>query len=638
MTPTIVNVMGGVAPKLEVLTYIQSIISMAIIPIYSWFTFNTWAGEKFEVVMNNPPRHFTTFSRYVWYAFLYVMVVELVYILLLIVPGLVEVLINTFDLPITVDQNQTGQNGNYPLYLLVALIVVVPNTPGLRRAERWLRQKLHVQAFIPAEAEALMNQFMMHPARFEPDTETTKKVMDVIGQDIPQAQNIARPDRRLRHRWFKMSYLYLQLNGSKQDPKFLQFFDLCGPIPKNCEKEYEKLQIDIRSYYITKQQIGENPSERDKKYLEDKKEDISARLDRLLEKAFRLIACGVLATQKTHQGRIDAFRYFGLNPDFSEGPQVYVDIILGCVFLTTMLTFATTYAFHLIAPETIKDMTTVISWTVIMIFLMGTSIISAVFLYRRLSIRRRTGLPNGNSTFVFGQRTDISIGAAVGYLAGFAIIMFYILNFSPNDIESPTTMALKIWPWPMIPATTAGFIIYYLYSLGVHRRRLAEGLIQGAAMGVMAALSYAISSGLQGNPINLLFLAYCSMVCSLTGFAIGWTFPEEYRRRRNSDKARNNRRHQPRIALSTKGTLIVGDQKIPCETINMSIDGAKLATDCPKEVGTDVLFNIRDIGTIRAVVKRKEDEKTFLQLFPNEKIACRLASYLGIEGFAPAPA
>jgi hypothetical protein len=435
-----------------------------------------------------------------------------------------------------------------------------------------------------------------------------------------------------------MSYLYLQLNGSKQDPKFLQFFDLCGPTPKDCEKEYEKLQLDIRSYYIAKQQIGEAPSSRDKNYLDDKREDISTRLDLLLEKAFRLIACGVLATQKTHQGRIDKFRYFGLNPDFSEGPQVYVDIILGCVFLTTMLTFATTYLFHLIAPDIIKDMTTVISWTVIMIFLMGTSIVSAVLLYRRLSIKRRTGLTTGNSTFIFGPRTDISIGAAVGYLAGFAIIMFYIFKFSPETVGSPMTMALKIWPWPLIPATTAGFIIYYLYSLGVHRRRLAEGAIQGAAMGVVAALAYAVSSGLQGNDMNLLFLAYCSIVCSLTGFAIGWTFPEEYRRRRNRDKAKNNRRHQPRIALSTKGTLIAGDLKFPCETLNMSMDGAKLATDCPQEVGTDVLFNIRDIGTVKAVVKRKEDEKTFLQLFPDEKIAYRLASYLGIKNWTPAHA
>lgn len=634
MTPTITHVLGGAAPGLKVLSSLPAILSMAIIPFYSWFNFNTWTGEEFKLAMNNPPRHYTTFSRYVWYAFLYTMVLELVYILFLVVPGFIGVVIEALDLPIQVVAAHIHDEGKFPLYLLVILLVVAPNTPGLRKAERWMRSKLHREAFIPAEAEALMNQFVMHPARFEPNPDTTKVVMEAIGGDIPETRNITRPDKRLRHRWFKMSYLYHQLNGSKQDPKFLQFYDLCGPTPENCDKEYRKLQLDLRSYHTTQHQNGKNPSRSDRKYLEDKKKDISARLDQLLEKAFRLIACGVLATQKTHHARMDKFRYFGLNPDYTEGPQVYVDIILSCVFLTTVLTFMTTYLFHLIDPLVIEDMTTVISWTVVMIFLMGTSITSAVCLYRRLSIKRRTGLHAGNSTFVFGPRTDISIGAGAGYWAGFAIIMVYVIHFSPNQFTSLTEMAFRVWPWPMIPATTAGFIIYYLYSLEVHRKRLVEGCIQGTAMAAVAVLAYAISSGLQKNDINILFLSYCAIVCGLTGFAIGWTFPEEYRRRRKKDTAKSNRRHQTRIDLSTTGTLVAGDRECPCETVNLSMDGAKIATDCPQEVGTDVVFNINDIGAINALVKRKEEDNTFLQLFPNDDTADRLASYLGIEGLA----
>lgn len=635
MTPALTNVLSGIAPDLEVLTSLPAIISMAVIPFYAWYNFNTWADKKLVLAMKNPPRHYTTFLRYVWYAWLYTMVMELVYMLLLVAPGLISVLTEAFDFPIKVNANN-AEDGNFPLYLLITLTVVVPNTPGLRKAERWLRSKLHTQAFIPAEAEALMNQFVMHPARFEPRTRTTKKVMEDIGDDIPETQNITRPDKRLRHRWFKMSYLYHQLNGSKQDPKFLQFFDLCGPTPENCEKEYQKLQIDIRTFYTTRQQLGNNLTRSDKKHLKDKREDISARLDQLLKKAFRLISCGVLATQKTHQARIDTFRYFGLNPDYTEGPQVYVDIILGCVFLSTLLTFATTYVFHHIIPEKIKDMATVISWTVIMIFLMGTSITFAVILYRRLSIKRRTGLTAVNSTFVFGPRTDISIGAASGYLAGFAIILFYAVKFASDHFNGLLNIVFLIWPWPMIPATTAGFIIYYLYSLEVSRNRLTEGCIQGAAMAVVAALAYAIGSGLQDNGMNMLFLSYCSIACGLTGFAIGWTFPEEYRRRRKQDTARYNRRHQPRIALATTGTLVVGEQRIPCETVNLSMDGAKIAIDCPQEVGTDVLFKIKDIGVINAVIKRKEGKKAFLQLFPSEEISDRLASYLGIKGLTMA--
>ena len=350
-----------------------------------------------------------------------------------------------------------------------------------------------------------------------------------------------------------------------------------------------------------------------------------------------MICCGVLATQKTHPGRIDAFRYFGLHPDFTEGPQVYVDIILKCVFIVSFITFLITYIYHLVDPSTHVNITMVISWTFVMLFLQGISIMVAVFLYRRLSIRERLGGSKANATFVFGPRTDISIGAATGYLTGFAIIMMYVIRFSPNEFDGLMRMAGYIWPWAFIPAATSGFIIYYLCSLDVPRKRLAEGLIQGGCMGVVGILAYIISMELRGRGINPYFLSYSALVCGLTGFMIGWIFPEEYRIRKKKDIMQSrDRRNQQRISVFSTGTLLVGEAKYPCQTVDVSIEGARLSMGIPEKVGTDVLLNLNDIGEIKGVIRRKEETKTYLQFFPTDDIRKRLADFIGVSQGLPA--
>lgn len=630
MASTLVNVLGGMAPKVEVLTQIQSALSMVVILFFSWFHFNTWAGKNFEEVLSNPPRHYTTFSRYIWYTFLYTMVIEFTYIIFLVIPGVFDVITGSYNLKLGIDPTDPGFQRNFPLWLLILLISILPNTPGLRNVELWLRTTLHRQAFIPAEAEALVNQFIIHPARFESDSDNTALVMEAIHDDIPVTHDVARPDKRLRHRWFKMSYLYSKINEWKEKKEIIQFYSFCEPKLKNCDKEYKALQLDIRSYFTSKQQLGDGISPSQLEYLDIKKTDINKKLDLLLKDTYQLICCGVLATQKTHQGRMDTFRYFGLKPDFTEGPHVYVDIILSCVFISTFLTFTATYIFHSIDPSIIKTMSQVISWTFLMLFLQGASIMVAVFVYRRLSLKNRLGGEHENAAFVCGPLTDMSIGAATGYLTGFAILLMYATIFSSNDSKNLMDLAKRIWPWPMIQATTSGFIIYYLYSLDVVRKRLTEGLIQGGCMAITAILAYIISAGLRGQAINSFFFSYCALVCCLTGFTIGWIFPEEYRRRKKADINRCNRRLNPRICVYSSGTMQIGDDKYPCQTVDLSMEGAKLSTTIPEGIGTNVLLNLTDIGAINGVIKRKEEKKIYLQFFQTDEIRKRLEAYISL--------
>jgi hypothetical protein len=608
---------------------------MLVILVFGGVNFNTWAGNKFEVKLNNPPRHFTTFSRYVWYAFLYTMLIEFVYVVILVTPGLSVVISKHFGIHMekVADGDPTGSN--FPLWLLIFLVSIVPNTPGLRRADQWVRTKLHQKAFIPAEADALVNQFIMHPDRFSSESSSADLVLDNIRKDIPDTSDIKQADNRLEHLWFKTSYLLRKINEWKERREIVQYYNICEPILKKCKDEYNELRFDIRSFFSDQNQVDENSLKTEIEYLEEKKQGIRKRLNMLLTELYRLICCGVLATQKTRQGRVDAFGHFGLKPNIRECPPIYLDIVISCAFLTAFVTFAATLAFHF-GSDLIPSMGIVISYSMIHLFLQGASIIVAVIFYRWLSRKEGRKERRETATVVYGPVTDISIGALTGYLTGTAIIMMYVTIFGETDSNGLWNQFKYIWPWPMIPATTSGFIIYYLYSLDVVRKRLAEGMIQGGALGVVAVLAYIIFADLRGVELNLQFLLYCLIVCTLAGFAIGWTFPEEYRRRKKDSLDHPDRREHPRVSVFSKATLRVQGQEYSCHTINLSIDGAKLPMEIPQEVGADVRLDLSEVGEIGGKIQRKGPGETCLQLFAAEDLKKRLANFIGM--FSPAMA
>ena len=155
-------------------------------------------------------------------------------------------------------------------------------------------------------------------------------------------------------------------------------------------------------------------------------------------------------------------------------------------------------------------------------------------------------------------------------------------------------------------------------------------------MALAAAVAYIISTELREVEISLFFISYCSLVCGLTGFAIGWTFPEEYRRRKKADVTSHDRRIQPRISVFSTGTLLVGKEKYPCQTVDLSLEGAKLTTATSEDIGTNVILNLNDIGVIDGVIRRKEEKKTYLQFLPSDETRKRLEAYIGLYSASPA--
>lgn len=300
---------------------------------------------------------------------------------------------------------------------------------------------------------------------------------------------------------------------------------------------------------------------------------------------------------------------------------------------TTIATFVATYLFSLLPSSIISGMSTIISWTVVMLFLQGASILSAVLVYREIAKRRTAKSTSSGSVVVLGPRTDITIGALTGYLVGTLIIYLYIKVFAT---DSSTVRYANLWPWPMITAGTAGFVVYYLISLEVARKRHAEGLIQGIIMAGVGALAYIIFAGLRETEINTFFLAYCAVVCGLVSFAIGWTFPEEYRRRKKQDTRGRERRRYPRISQVSPIKILADRQEYVGQTQNLSMVGVKLSIQVPQEVGTNIQLELSDISLVDGVITRKDDTGISLELFPKEEIKQRLSDFLDLDTPSPA--
>ena len=229
-------------------------------------------------------------------------------------------------------------------------------------------------------------------------------------------------------------------------------------------------------------------------------------------------------------------------------------------------------------------------------------------------------------SLVFGQRTDIAIGALAGYVGGIAVMLLYSIMSRSLDAHLLKT----IWLWGVIPATTSAFIIYYLSSLNAKRRRLPEGAIQGGIMGLVAILVCIIVDELGKKALPLGFFFYCAIACGLTGFIIGYTFPEEYRKRRRAAVGSRERRAASRIMIHSAGVLRVENGEYPCHMVDLSMDGAKLPEEIPEPVGAKVRLELQDVGEVAGVIQRKEKGATVLKLFAEGGIKERLKSYLGV--------
>lgn len=609
------------------LVSLEAMIGVIAIALFYWNRFNSWTETEAKYGKARPPRQFTTWARFVTYATLYTLSMELIYLLLLSSPNLIAFLGQHIGESPGIPESLNAGDANFPLWVMVFLIGFYPHLPGLRQMEERYRCWFHIRAFIPAEAKALVQHLVANPAFFKPDEETTRKVIRNYGEGMPDDWGRQLADNRLSSKWFRLVYLREKFEEWRAQPQIERFVGHCEEEYKLFQDQFKQLNLDVSTYIARSHGINGAPGgpTRDDS-LEQLKRNIMWQIEKLLGRAYEFVACGVLSTERVHNRRMAKLNFFGLYPTYEPGIPILLDIVLKnatIVFMIAAVTSMSYIGYRQIHDGRPLQLALGLVYAVIALLMIGLCIFSAVIVYRVLTRKSRFETENNGEALLIGPFVHQCIGFVTGYLCGLLVIFPYIATGSKEGIWNSLGRSL---PWPLIPAITAGFVVYYLADLTARRSRIKDSIVQGVitgAVGIIACLW-----AFDGTPGNLPSYVYTFTTCLCIGGAIGYFFPLAYHQRVASIYHGAERRQTPRIAIVAPSALRSEEGIVSCEAVNISAGGARLNADCNVDLGDPIQFELPGVGSLQGEVIRKSDRETVVR-FQNNQTHEALRHYIG---------
>jgi hypothetical protein len=595
--------------KLQNLPSIWAILAGAFFMfVYSWSRFNTWT-DKEDFEYSDPPRHYTTWGRFVSFSLLYTLFIEFFYMLIVFFPE------GTVYIDQILGNGTLGEKkgfGEYSfLWAVLILTGVMPNLRWIRDPELAIRHKLHEMAFIPFEGQSIINQFLIHPSLFRPDQEIIKNVIKEMGDEEKYSvEDFNQPTNSIRHKWCKLSYLRFKLMEWQTSRDVERFMCHCNLEKDSFEKTFSDLKVKIEKYNDRLADLGENKPD---EYILLLESDITEKLDLLLLQIYRVISCGVLAIEKLGYNRQSTFQSLGLYPALGTDIPFDWNSIINSMAVVFLVTFIPTMLYFFVIrqmdigldliPKTAFE---ALLWAVYSLVINGIGIIGAIFVKRQSSKIKSTDKLN-TSTFHY-------LGAGLfGYILSFIfLVAVNLIKDNVSIISAVETVGL----WPLIPATTAIFTIHYLNTaLHLKKPRWQQSLIQSLCTTFVGIAVVCINFNMIFNAEVFAFLVFTTLTTALIGAGIGYTFPEGYRRRIERLQRRTERRIYLRKPVKEQGSLILGNKDTyDCQVVELSLGGAAVDIPVPDPVGTSAQLDLPNIGKLFGWIVRKEDEKTSIQL------------------------
>lgn len=579
--------------------------------VYAVNKFNMWTDED-ENKTGIPPRHFTTWARFFRYACLYLFLTELVYILLVLFPHQVSEVLFQMELVAPDNSLVKAYVENSALFSVIILTGVADSFAFIKKFEQKIRRKLHNRAFIPEEAKDAVKFFQNNPSAFRPDPKIIRRVLKKINSplyseiDFDYTEN--QDGETLSHKWCKLSYLRFRLK--EKDIRTRSCIPISGSEPRftafiNKIKESAK---DIKEYHALKGK-GDSPE------IAVLKQALIRRIDEMLSTAYEFIGCHILATAKMPHQRNLAYKYFGLHLNRSRISPVDWDTIafsLFCIFLATVgpglgYFFLAGAMGHESKILKVDDPFTPIMAAVISVFMNGLTIVAVAMAQRRNA--KKTEALYGASGIALPKNRVLGtiFSAGWGFAAGVTLLILNDLFLNNLSLLSALTPSWD-WLWGCGPATTGAFIYYYLESaLTAYRKRGRESLIQGTVTAsIMTVVSIFAMGGKIGSEAP--FYAYTVVTAFAIGAAIGYVFPEGYRRM----KKRRMRRHE-RIKINIPVIVKVNGVEHPCKTRDISLGGTGLNVTLDAKIGDTAEVVLPESLILPAKIINKKEKKGFLR-------------------------
>lgn len=617
------HILEGLGSAISAIKTPQTILGLLVIALFAWTRFNTWTDrEKAEGYgTGTPPRVYTTWIRYMGCAMVYVLSLEAVYLGFVIVPDLLSILARTLsvDLP----EGALVDTSNAPLWILCIMVGLLPHVPGLKEMDAWWRYTVHRRAFIPAEAEALVQQLVVNPDLFRPDPEQAARVLATLTEELPPGVNALDPKALVAHRWFKLSYLRKRIQEWQGQPEVNRFFSSCRKEYVLCDETYTRLRTDVKLYFDREEALaGRRISPADTEYQARRRQLILGEIDRLLVRTFEFISCGILATERSASSRYRAFQRFDLHAQCTQNIPVLWDVIFECAIAVFAITMITTFVFFVSQKTTATTLWTTLRWSGMSLAIQALGICGSVFFYVLVCRRMR---PRADAP-ACGPVVQVSLAGVVGYVIGVATLLL-LLQFSSASIppEKHPDIALS---WSLIPAATSAFVVSYLSGLRPGRQWWSEGCVTALGLGAVALLSYGLVTEAAGRSWNVAFAIYAVATCALTGLAIGLIFPAQYRRFLTATYRGPERRIYTRQPSGAASTLRVGSVHYPCDVADISPGGARTTAEVAVGIGTSAVLDLPGLGTLPGVIVRRAERGTCVRFSIDEATRSDLSSYL----------
>jgi hypothetical protein len=614
---------------------LETVIGVVAIALFYWNRYNSWTDKEAKYGKARPPRQFTTWARFTTYAVLYTLSMEIVYLLLLVSPNLIEVIEKIAGSPGgTPVINPAGNN--FSLWVMVFLLGFFPHLPVMRQIEENYRHWFHEKAFIPAEAKALIHHLLANPAFFKPDDMVAREVVRSYGQEMPADWGTGKADNRLSSKWFRLVYLRERFEQWRGRPQIERFVGHCEEEYKVFQEQFKQLNMDVKTYIQRRHDTNVASGNIDlDESLQQLRINIMRQIEKLLERAYEFLACGVLSTERIHNRRIAMLNYFGLYPTYEPGVPIVLDIVLKnaiVVFMITTLTSMVYIGYRAASSGKPLHLAAGLVWAIIALLMIGLCIFGAVAVYRSLTRKSRFDSENDSELVVIGPFVHQCIGFLTGYVCGLMVIYPYILIASASHQVGAWAALGRSLPWPLIPAITAGFVVYYLAALSADRNRPKDALIQSLVTGAVGLVSCLWAFNDLGD--KLPSCVYIVITCMGIGGAIGYFFPWAYRRRVAAIYHGAERRHSPRISLVAPSELRSASETIGCEAVSLSASGARLNAACQAEVGDRVQLELPGVGSLSSQVVRKSDHETVVRFQFDQDGELALRHYIGDFGLA----
>ena len=605
----------------------QVILGLLVIALFAWFRFNTWTDREREEGhgTDNPPRVYTTWVRYVSCALVYVLSLEVVYFGFVVIPDLLPILAK--GLSIKLPEEAFADTRNFPLWVLVIIIGLLPHAPGFKNLEEWWRYSVHRRAFIPAEAQALVQQIAVSQEIFRPNHEQAAKVLETLTEELPPQVNAMDPRNAVAYRWFKLSYLRKKIQEWQCQPEVNRFFSACRREYALCDENYIRLRTDVKLYLDREATLAGRPSSaRDRDYQNARRKVILEGVDKLLLRTYEFISCGILATERSAKNRHRAFQHFDLYAKFTTTIPVLWDVILECAIAVFAITMITTLAYFFLQKTTPTLLGRALIWSTGSLALQALGIFGSVLFYRFVcqKMRRATDLT------VCGPLVHVSLATLVGYVIG-CLVLVAFLYLSAGRLPAEKYRAIVL-SWALIPSATSGFIVSYLFGLRPARWWWSEGVLQALGMAVVALVSYTLVTEALGFPWRARFAIYAIGTCGLSGLAIGLIFPGQYRRYSATAYHGPERRSYPRQLSGVMSSFRVGTAQWACETVDISLGGARTTANVSNDIGTAAILELPGIGALQGVISRKAEGMTCVRFMLDEAMRNSLSSYLAHRG------